>query len=795
MMPSKVRIIRRVSLLAVVLVLFGGAAGLARLHHLFLGQRIDIRYTPGASEDARFAFERQSGLVEATQEGPHTWRYFLTKRSRADIQALIANPIVEDTSHIDRARLRVDLDRPDLPPPLLELAHAAWLPWASGLLAVCAFATLWLSLRDLLPDARRVRAAIHARVTAMREMPATTRERLTLVIVGVATALVLPLAVEPRPDEAGFVHLYEAVSLLAGDHPYRDFFEWGAPLPMVLSAAAQWLVGYRVIGELAVHWALTVAAVLIAFRLGLRQSASSMRMFVVLPLALLVALRAGYHFSKLFAIPLGILAAWRYLDRPTPSRSAVMGCVVVVAFLFRHDFAIWTGLATLLALALVRLIRPETRRLRSVVADGAACALSAAALALPWLFVVGSNEGLVEYVEARAERFVYSRDAGYGNPYAALLEIDPFQQLRAVTVPPALPGTVTITWEARVDEARRRALETERRMRPLAQDQAGSITYEVVNQHDLGLLNLRDEIDRSTGINWERLEDARRHLPSADGTEKWLAQMTMLVPLVLMASGLFELWRHRSRPEPSRTPAAQRLLAGLVLAGASAALIREWSYFLTVAPVTVALSARFLGINGSPAHRPNSVATVLVRRLRLLPVGLALVLLTLSTYAAYVRSPAPFHEPMSSIVPLITGRWHAWITPEPTGNNALYQFLRNCTVPTDRLLVTGSTPYYTPYYTHRAMAGGHLDWSVGVRGLRSDPYREGQSLALLKQQSVPFVIGRRPDVIDVFRRYPRIHEYLLSNYAPINGSQGSLLYDTRRTIVRTVGDDHRPCFR
>jgi hypothetical protein len=275
----------------------------------------------------------------------------------------------------------------------------------------------------------------------------------------------------------------------------------------------------------------------------------------------------------------------------------------------------------------------------------------------------------------------------------------------------------------------------------------------------------------------------------------WLAQMTMLVPVLLMVSAVFELWRYRSSPEPRRTVAAQRLVAGIVLAGVCQTLIREWSYFLIVAPLTVALSARFLGTRGRPSSPPHTAARFVGRGVRALIVAVAAVLIALSTYAAYVRSPALVREPLSAVVPQLRGRWTAWTTREPTGNNELFMFLRDCTAASDRLLVTGSTPYYAPYYTHRPMAGGHVDWSLGPRGLRSDADREGQSLALLQRQSVPFVVGRGTDVIEVFRRYPRIREYLLANYAPVDGTSGSILYDTRRDIVRTVGDDRWPCFR
>jgi hypothetical protein len=36
--------------------------------------------------------------------------------------------------------------------------------------------------------------------------------------------------------DTNFLFVWQATALLAGDHPYRDFFEWGIPLQAVLFA-------------------------------------------------------------------------------------------------------------------------------------------------------------------------------------------------------------------------------------------------------------------------------------------------------------------------------------------------------------------------------------------------------------------------------------------------------------------------------------------------------------------------------------------------------------------------------
>ena len=783
---SSARIVLAIALLA-------GSLGLAWLHLAFNAQRIHIRYVPQVSGEVRVFLERHAGLADGELIEPRTWSYLLKKRSRSEIQTLISNPLVEQTGHIDRSQFRVIFDRPELPSFLRELASAGWLPWGAIALGLCGSVGLLAFRHDVSRACGRAYDWLRDTAAAIRTRPDTFKRRLTLIIVGATTALALPMGVEARPDEISFIHLYEAISILAGDHPYRDFFEWGAPLPAYLSAGAQWLVGYRIIGELLLQWTLTLAGVVVAFHLGLRQLKSSSRVLLVLPLTVFVLVASsGYHFSKYFSIPLAIWFGWRYLDHPSPRRSAALGGITAVAFLFRHDYGLWAGISSIVAIVLLRIVKPESRTVGSVARDCAAYALTAAVAVLPWAVAVATNEGLASYVAARGERFTYSRNSGTQNSYTALLEIHPVRQLRPAVLPAPESRTVSFEWEADVDDSRRQALETQYELQPLTTDESGSLRYKVANAYDVRLLGLRDAIRNEKGFSWQLLDDAQRGRPSREGTYMWLAQMTMLVPVVLIISGLLDLYRGWL-DESIRTLCAQRVLAGVVLVCVCWALIRDWSYFATVAPAVAALSARFLERRHDvQVHAAPSLAGAIVQAWRGLSVILTIVLLALTTYAAFVLRPPILRESPFDAARQIHGRILEWITPDSDGHNGLSTYLRACTASTDRLLLTGSGPYYVPYYTHRPMAGGHVDWSVGFR---SDPARENQSLMLLKKQSVPFVVGRRAHVIGEFSRYPRVRAYLAENYAEVEGTAGSILYDTRRQLVRNVGPDHRPCFR
>ena len=221
--------------------------------------------------------------------------------------------------------------------------------------------------------------------------------------IGALSAFVLILTAESQIYDNNFYSLAETPGLLAGDHPYRDFFDWGVPLQAGMSVVMQTLVGYRLIGEFALQWTLMTAGVVMAFQIAVRLSGSSrMAMAAMLVAVVNLAATPTVHSSKLFIYPCAILLMWRYLDRPGVGRSAAMGVVAAVAFLLRHDHGVYVGTGVLLAFVLARVADPDARLVRPIAAELAAAALGAAVLVGPWAIVVQQSEGLANYVQARA---------------------------------------------------------------------------------------------------------------------------------------------------------------------------------------------------------------------------------------------------------------------------------------------------------------------------------------------------------------------------------------------------------
>jgi len=605
-----------------------------------------------------------------------------------------------------------------------------------------------------------------------------------LVVVGLATSCALAATVANQIHDSNFVFLWEATGLLAGDHPYRDFFEWGAPLGAYLSAGVQWLVGYRLIGEFLIHWSFIVAGVVLAFHLGIRSSGSTVAALLTLPLVLmLVAMTPTYHYPKLFTIPLGVWVAWRYLDRPTAQRAVGLGAAIAVAFLLRHDCGVYVGVAAALSLVLTTRAQTGARWLISRVHHVAICGATAAVLLMPWAVAVQSSEGLLSYARLRSSKF----EGSFAQAYRSLGDVNP---LGAVTPdrPAAQPGTIGFVWQPGIDKTRQRRLEQEYGLRTTPTPDGNRLQFEVPNIYDPKLLDLDQYIHDPAGFPWERLRAIRRRLPTTDDCMLWLQEVTALLPLALLGAAAWSRWRARTIDGADTAAPRRMALAAVVLVLVNAALLRVPSYVLAVMPVAAPLSAPLL-VWRYPRWRLATLAR-LAAAMTVVAVSSFAALVWAGPLTSGVRSVADWRQEWSQLMVRTFTELTAY-PPVDERTAPRLAYLRECTAPGDRLLVTGMTPFNVTYLTERPVAGGHLYWKDAWG---ADPINEARSLALLERQSVPFAIANRRPVLEDFAPYPRIEAYLKQHYVPLPGSEGFILVDRRRQPRRHYGPNGLPCF-
>ena len=639
----------------------------------------------------------------------------------------------------------------------------------------------------------------------------------SLALIAMLAASVLVLTAGTQIYDTNFQTLWEATALLAGDHPYRDFFEWGLPLQAVVSAVAQVVSGHRLVGEFLVQWIFIIAAMVISLHLAIQLSRSIAASVVTTSLALvLLAATPTYHYPKLFFYPLALWLSWRYIEQPGVSRAAVLGLTTALAFLFRHDHGVFIGVLALVVFGLTRIAVPASRKLRPMAVESAAYTIAAASILIPWLAIVQLSEGVPEYVQSRA--YPYEVWSVSGSPYSSLLTMNPIRTLIGDRSVPPRPAAVSFTWNAHIDSTQRAELERQYELRPLYEgpDDAGRWHYEVPNVYDAGLWDLRGHLenaDSSEGLDWEQLERLRSPwlVPTRDAAELWLFQVVLLVPILLVMSAGVDAMRAWHERKPIPLDCLRMTAAAVFLFVIERFVFRETSYVMAVAPLTAGLSARLLTGRPTTGRHAYSRLGVFWLATRWGVVAIVLFVTSLATFA-YTRGSGIFNPyerartvgpvfaelmtspPIDGYQPSAAARatdWHMWNTGAVDKSRVLLRYLHDCTREDDRILVTGSTPYHINYYTNRSVAGGHLFWHIGWR---SDTARQMKSLALLQRQSVPFAFSTHDPVLDDLKRYPTIREYFQRHYVELDGTGGLVLVDTRREPTSRFGRLGFPCF-
>jgi hypothetical protein len=221
-------------------------------------------------------------------------------------------------------------------------------------------------------------------------------------VVGVAAFLIRFLRVGAIENDH-YVYLARAYQVLHGDWPVRDFVDPGLPLGYVLSAGAAAIAGPTLLTEAVLSVALFAIAVGVTFALARRASGSALVGLAAAAVLLLFPPRL-YNSSKILVPVIAMLIAWHYADRPASGRAAALGAWIGVAFLFRHDYALYVGAATAVMLVLAHRGDPGALARRALTCMGAA-----SLLIVPWLLYVQAEQGIAAYFAA-ALRF--SADEG-----------------------------------------------------------------------------------------------------------------------------------------------------------------------------------------------------------------------------------------------------------------------------------------------------------------------------------------------------------------------------------------------
>ncbi len=202
-------------------------------------------------------------------------------------------------------------------------------------------------------------------------------------------------------DNDHFLHFAYAKQVQAGEQPLRDFLDAGLQgarpsLTYELSAAAQHYGGNNLRSE---AW-LTVAGVAMGAAVAFLAGSSIAPWPWALVTAMLSALVSPklYGYPKVLLLALASMLIVRYTAAPTWRRVGLMAVCTAVAFLFRHDYAVYCAVGFVAAISLANLGAWRRSGLRV-----AAYVIGTVILLGPSLWWIQRYTGLVEYMRNALE--------------------------------------------------------------------------------------------------------------------------------------------------------------------------------------------------------------------------------------------------------------------------------------------------------------------------------------------------------------------------------------------------------
>jgi hypothetical protein len=198
-----------------------------------------------------------------------------------------------------------------------------------------------------------------------------------------------------------FVMLARAQQVLFGDWPIRNFEDPGQPLFYLLTSGLASVFGHVLATNVVLCIALQAIAASCTYVLARRASGST-AVGVAAAIVTIVSSPRLYNTTKVIVPVVAMLLQWRYADVPSRGRLVALGAWTGVAFLLRHDYAVYVVASTIVLLGVMH---------RSSSGDAvrriAKYGLATIVCVSPWLLYVEWSEGLQEYASA-ALRFVQS---------------------------------------------------------------------------------------------------------------------------------------------------------------------------------------------------------------------------------------------------------------------------------------------------------------------------------------------------------------------------------------------------
>ena len=612
------------------------------------------------------------------------------------------------------------------------------------------------------------------------------------------------------PDAAAlvndhFMHVAWGRQLLWGAVPIRDAVTLGMPLQSGLSAAAEWLVGYRLLSEALIVSTAFAAAAVLTF-VAIRRATASLGIALGATMLEVALAPRSYSYPKVLVYAAGILLLWRYVDRPSNRRAIELGVATAIAFYLRHDHGVYLGLVVLAVIAM-----RHARAVRAMAQQAAVFAAVCVLLVAPYLGYVQAYGGLWEY--AQDLRQFSAREHSH-NPFVwPSWPLTSAGQVARWTSPDDRAVPVAIRWSpnASADDRRQVAVRYGLKVPDNGPIESGwfplrntSIANAQAIVNDPAIEDTA-AIDRVTGeIRVPGLYVGPVRV--LEGLDEASASAALLFFLFLAMSALAAIELARGgNPGPlgqwERIKIASVLLIAIVtFVGFVRESLPARIGDAVVAPVILGawLAARWLRARHDveSAFRriwsPGRVVRVALLALLLIPITRSIVV------AGGVRSRVDPEESYSAIWKQIVTSppFDAW----PAGGSARYrivQYVRECTGPREPLLVLWFAPEFY-YYADRPFAGR---MGAYMKGYYTSEVNQRLNVAALERDRPAVAIMEAGRELTDMATHPAVLAYLAANYHELG-----TLPATDGTAIRVFGRTDRqststhsglgwPCYR
>ena len=571
-----------------------------------------------------------------------------------------------------------------------------------------------------------------------------------------------------------FVHVSRARQILLGELPVRDFFDPGLFLQYYVSAGALQLSAGTLVGEALLTVFFVSLGAALAFALAMRATGSVLIAAVATAIAVVTFPRL-YSYPKVFLFVLAVVVAWRHASHPSTGGTIALAAVTALAFLFRNDHGVYIGIASVVYLSALNWPGPQLIGIARVLSIVGLYLGATAVLLLPFAVFIQLTVGISTYVSDRGKQMGEISTLRFNSvPWrvdwsAPLIDSHPRPERR-----------VNVRWSRDTDAAARFEREARYALSLPVHEQATTWSY-VVTDDDRDVIQrlVADPLVEDThGIDRKQfrlavreplLRRLQRALPplrwriapgilSSDNALAWLYYLTLLLPVI----GAVTLWRARLPRSETATMLALIVLCAVI----GQALVRESpdSRLPDVATPMAVLGAWIVGRWLRSGGRLR-LATALILGSVTFWSAATFGQLGERLYAAgFIVGPGAVVERANEVALRLKLRpIDAWAGTDNTGIRGLTRYVMECTMPSDRLLVTWFEPQVF-FYAERPFAGGQAYFDPGWHGSDGE---QGLTIARLRSQRVPIVLTHPAAEAAMQSHFARVFDYLNQHYTVV----------------------------